>query len=471
VQDASGGEQSLVVGTGAGEGEGAPVVPDPAAGPGAPAGWRFAAWLSVIVGAGLAWRVAYVLAITRHENGKLYDAAWYELQGLTLAGGHFFPVLFGQGPDAAHPPLTSLAITPATYLFGLPPGFTPQRLTMAVLGAAAVALVGILGRSLAGPRAGLLAALVAAAYPDMWMPNGIVMSETLTMLTVTLALLAAYRVLRAPSWWAAALLGTACGLAALNRAELALLVPALAVPAALCASCPSRLRRLGLAGLAALVAVLVVGPWVGRNLVSFQDATFLSTGEGPVLLGANCPDTYSGPLLGGWSITCSIDVPAGGDQSVRSARQTSKALRYVKAHEGRLPVVVAARVGRVWDLFEPVQMADRTVDEGRPVPASLAGLCSYYLLLPLAVLGVVVLRRRRVPVWPLLVLAGVVTVVVAASYGLVRFRAEFEPALVVLAGVGLDALWRAVRRRRVAHRGGVRPPAPPPGAARPPAPG
>lgn len=425
----------------------------------------------MIVAGGLAWRVAYVLAVTRYENTKLYDAAWYELQGLTLTGGHFFPVLFGRGPDAAHPPLTSLAIVPATYLFGLPPGFTPQRLTMALLGAATVALVGILGRALAGPRAGLLAALVAAAYPNMWLPNGIVMAETLTMLTVTLALLAAYRLLRSPSWWVAALLGVACGLSALARAELALLVPVLAVPAALCSRCPSRRRRLGLAGLAALASLLVVGPWVGRNLASFQDPTFLSTGAGPVLLGANCPGTYGGPLLGGWSITCSIHVPAGGDQSVRSARQTTEAERFVEAHLGRLPVVVAARVGRVWDFYQPWQMADRTVDEGRPAPASLAGVLSYYLLLPLAAAGVVALRRRRVPVWPLLVLAGVVTVVAAASYGLVRFRTEFEPALVVLAGVGADALWRAARRRRASRDGPLRPPAPPPGAARPPAPG
>lgn len=432
---------------------------------------RFAAWLSLIVAGGLAWRVAYVLAVTRHENAKLYDAAWYELQGLTLADGHFFPVLFGHGPDAAHPPLTSLAVTPATYLFGLPPGFTPQRLTMALLGAVVVALVGVLGRSLAGPRAGLLAALVAAAYPNMWLPNGIVMSETLTMLTVTLVLLAAYRLLRVPSWWCAALLGAACGLAALNRAELALLVPALAVPAALCSAGPSRRRRCALAALAVLVAAVAVGPWVGRNLASFRDPTFLSTGGGPVLLGANCPDTYGGPLLGGWSITCSIDVPPGGDQSVQSARQTAKAERFIEAHRDRLPVVVAARVGRVWDLYEPLQMADRTVDEGRPVPGSLAGLFSYYLLLPLAVLGAVALRRWRVPVWPLLELAVVVTLVAATGYGLVRFRAELEPVLVVLAGVGLDVLWRLARRGRVRRAGRVRRPAPPPGAARLPAPG
>lgn len=427
---------------------------------------HFAAGLGLIAAAGLAGRVAYVLAVTRHQNARLYDAAWYDLQGLTLAAGHFFPVMFGHGPDAAHPPLTSLVLVPAAYLFGLPPGATPERLTMVLLGTVLVATVGILGRSLAGERVGLLAALVAAAYPNMWMPNGIVMSETVTMLAVTLVLLATYRLLRSPTWAAAALAGLACGTAMLARAELALLVPAVAVPAALCARHRRWDRRLVLAAVAVVVAGLVVGPWVGRNLASFRDPTFLSTGAGPVLAGANCPDTYHGPLLGGWSITCSIDVPAGADQSVTSSRQAAKGVRYAEGHLDRLPVVVAARVGRVWDLYEPLEMVERTVDEGRPAAASLAGLLAYYLLLPPAALGVVVLRRRRVPVWPLLAIAGVVTVVAAAGYGLVRFRAEFEPALVVLAAVGLDTVWRQVRRRWT-----LRPRARPPAAARPPAPG
>jgi 4-amino-4-deoxy-L-arabinose transferase-like glycosyltransferase len=399
-----------------------------------------------VVVAGLVWRVGYVLLVTRHQNSKLYDAAWYELQGLTLAGGHFFPVLFGRGPEAAHPPLTALVLVPAAYLFGVPPGATPERLTMAILGAVVVALVGILGLVLVGERAGLLAALVGAAYPNLWIPNGIVMSETVSMLTATVVLLTAYRLLRSPTWIAAALVGVACAAAMLTRAELVLLVPAVAVPAALAARQLPRPRRIALAAVAVVMAALVVGPWVGRNLASFRDPTFLSTGLGPVLLGANCPGTYAGPLLGGWSITCSLDVRAGADQSVTSSRQTAKALRDVRRHVGRVPVVVAARVGRLWDLYEPLRMIERTtVDEGRPVPASLAGLCSYYLLLPVAVLGVVVLRRRRVPMWPLLAIAGVVTVVAATGYGLVRFRAELEPVLVVLAGVGLDAAWGRAR--------------------------
>jgi hypothetical protein len=112
-----------------------------------------------------------------------------------------------------------------------------------------------------------------------------------------------------------------------------------------------------------------------------------------------------------------------------------------------LPIVVLARVGRVWDLYAPIQMAHSDVNEGRPVPASIAGLIMYYTLLPLGAIGVVVLRRRKITQWPLLVPAISVTIAAAAAFGLVRFRAEFEVSLVVMAAVGLSAAWEWMLRR------------------------
>jgi 4-amino-4-deoxy-L-arabinose transferase-like glycosyltransferase len=424
---------------------------------------RFGLALTGIVLAGLGVRVAYILIVTRHENSKLYDSLWYGFTGLGLSIGQFFRVAFGTAPSAAHPPLTSLLLAPSSWLFGFNAGTTPQRMTMAILGTAVVLCVGLLGRALAGPWVGLTAAFLAAGYPNMWLPNGILMSETPAMLGMALILLAIVRLRRRPTWVSAVLLGVACGAEALVRAELILFIPFLLFPAALAARPASLGRKVGLLGLGVMASALVLAPWVGRNLATFKDPTYISTGDGLALLGANCKNTYYGPALGSWALGCAISDPVRGDESVQAEAEQTKAITYIRHHENRLPVVVAARIGRLWDFFEPIQMADFDVNEGRPRDGSIAGLVTYYALLPFALAGLVVLRRRRMKPWILVVPAGVLTLTAALFYGLVRFRAPFEVCLVILAapalvltGAGFGRLlWWPVRRvRRRGRHGG-----------------
>jgi 4-amino-4-deoxy-L-arabinose transferase-like glycosyltransferase len=407
---------------------------------------RFALALTGIVVVGLAVRVWYVVGFARFETGKLYDAFWYGVTATELSHGEFFRTPFGHAPTAAHPPLTSLLIGSANFVIGSHPGSTFQRLTMAVAGTAVVLVVGLLDRVVAGPWVGLTAAGLAAVAPNFWMPSGILMSETPAMLLMALILLAVVRLLRSPTVFNAVLLGVACGAEALVRAELILLVPGLLVPAVLAARRLPVRRRLGLLAVGLLATAVVLAPWVGRNLATFKDPTYLSTGNGLALLGANCPLTYSGPSLGSWALGCVVGV-SGRDESVQSSRAQHMAVEYAEHHVDRLPVVVLARVGRLWDFYEPIQMAQVDANEGRPEEPALAGLGLYYALLPLGVAGIVILRRRRVCVWYLLVPAGVLTVVSAVFYGLVRFRAPFEVCLVVLAAPPLVLAAQALGRR------------------------
>ena len=401
---------------------------------------RFYRWLAGIVAFGLAFRVGYVLVVTRYENKAFYDAFWYGYTAGNLRAGHFFQI--GGNPTAFHPPLTSLILGVVNLVTPSSPGETALRLTMAVLGAAVVLCVGLLGRSIGGPWVGLTAAALAAVYPNMWMPSGILMSETPAMLFVALILLVIVRMYRSPTLGNAALLGVLCGAATLIRAELILFVPCLLLPAVLAARSLSVRRRLEMLGIGLLMTGLVLAPWVGRNLATFQDPTYISTSNGPVLLGANCSGTYSGPFLGYWLENCSVLAGSQGDESVQSARAEKRALTYASDHVSRLPVVVLARIARTWDLYAPIQMAREGPAEGRPVPAQYAGLVFYYGLLPFGVAGIVVLRRRRIRQWFLLVPAGVVTFVSALNYGTYRFRASFEVCLVVLAAPALVLLFQ-----------------------------
>jgi len=424
--------------------EGAPTRDGPAiGGPMRPR--RFAVALALITLVGLGVRVAYVLVVTIKENSRVYDALWYGVTGNGLAQGQFFREPFGTAPTAAHPPLTSLIIGAVTLPFGVHPGSGLQRLTMAVLGTGVVLCVGLLGRAVAGPWVGLVAAGLAALAPNFWIPNGILMSETPAMLLMALILLGVVRLLRSPTWVIAALLGAACGAEALVRAELILFVPTLLVPAALAARQVALRRRFGLAAVGVLAVLVVLAPWVGRNLATFKDPTYISTGDGLALLGANCPAAYSGPGLGEWHLAC-VASPNANEESVKSSLDQHAAIQFAEHNAGRLPVVMLARIGRLWDLWEPFQMVNVDVNEGRPKPAARAGLFVYYALVPLALAGVVILRRRGLRQWFLLVPAGVLTVVAALFYGTVRFRAPFEVCLVVLAAPALVLVARWLGR-------------------------
>ena len=63
--------------------------------------------------------------------------------------------------------------------------------------------------------------------------------------------------------------------------------------------------------------------------------------------------------------------------------------------------VVAARVGRIWGVYRPIQTVTFSTGEGRPLWAAKAGLFVYWGLVPLALLGAWLTYKRRVTLIPL----------------------------------------------------------------------
>ena len=86
--------------------------------------------------------------------------------------------------------------------------------------------------------------------------------------------------------------------------------------------------------------------------------------------------------------------------------------------------------------------------EGRQRRTEQAGVAVYYLLMVVAAGGVAVLRRRGASLLVLLAPAVVVCLSAVTGYGVPRLRHSFEIPLLVLAAVGLQALWE--RRPRAA---------------------
>ena len=405
---------------------------------------RFTITLGVVVAGALVVRLVYVLVQLRHDplGG---DSLYYSLQGHDLAHGRWFiePYRFRLDhvtePSAYHPPLFSLYLGVVSRLGA--DSFLAHRIAACMVGAAAVGAVGFLGRRLAGNRVGLLAAGIAALYPYLWINDAVVLSESLLALITALMLLAAYAFWRIPSPWRAAALGAGIGLLALTRAEGVLLFALLALPVAFAVPGLDWRRRLERIGVMALAALALVLPWVAFNLARFEAPAYLSTGSGVTLVDSSCNAVYSGPFIGWWSFLC-IPDRISNDEAVNDRENREVALRYVRHHISELPTVVAARVGRMWGVFRPLQTADL---DGRGVNADRAGLAASYVLIPLAIGGLVMLRRRREPILPMLALGAMVTITAALFYGAVRFRVPADVAIVVCAAVALDAAWGKLR--------------------------
>jgi 4-amino-4-deoxy-L-arabinose transferase-like glycosyltransferase len=423
---------------------------------------RFALGLAGIAVLGLGVRLAYVI-FARRNVAVWGDAFFYHHGANLLAHGKGFIAPFQylaqhtRVQAADHPPLYLLFLAiPSALRLESP---LTHMVWSSLLGTGTLIVSGLLGRRVAGVRAGLLAAFLVAVYPNIWVYDGALLSETMAIFVATLAILLTYRAWERPSLGRIASLGAACGAAALARSELALLTPALLLPVALSAGgvpIGVRLQRLG-AG--ALVALVVVAPWVGYNLVRFEHPVLLSSQLEPTLAGANCRDTYHGRSLGLLTTTCLAGTSATDDQSVTAERLRPRVTRFVRANLSRVPVVVAVRVGRVTGLYRPAQQVDVDVFlEGRERWLAIAGLVSYYCVAAGAIAGAIVLRRRRSPpLFPLLVLPGIVLVTVALTYGTTRFRAAAETSLAVLAAVAVDALWTAIAAARRTGRPGETP--------------
>src|SRR5262249_61256158 len=91
------------------------------------------------------------------------------------------------------------------------------------------------------------------------------------------------------------------------------------------------------------------------------------------------------------------------DDSQFDTAARRKGLDYIRDHLDRFPVVVAARVGRIWGVFRPQEDIENDIFfERRGTFPSWSGAIMYYALLPAAIYALVIMRRRRVPISPMI---------------------------------------------------------------------
>jgi 4-amino-4-deoxy-L-arabinose transferase-like glycosyltransferase len=409
---------------------------------------RFAQTVAVVALCGGLLRLLDLLTVARHTVG-IGDWWFYHWQANLIADGRGFldPFQLLQHrvvPSAGHPPLYPLVLAGLSKA-GITSSLGHRSLGV-VLGMVSIVLIALIARRVAGPAAGVAAAIVAALYPIFIGADADLMSETLYGPLIAGALLAGLSLRERPRLASAGLLGALIALAALTRSEALLLLPLLGLPLAWRGGGGgARVARLAVVVAA---CALVLAPWMIRNATTFDRFVPISTNDATVVAGANCDLTYHGVDLGGWNIAC-ISPRRDADESVQAATWRREGIDYAKNHLGRLPVVVAVRFLRVWDLWQPrrqVQFA-----EGRQRHVEQAGVAMYFLLLPLAAYGFLRLRDG----WTRWILATpfiAVSIAAVVGYGVPRLRHAAEIPLVVLAGIAIPSLLTRLSERRQRRR-------------------
>ena len=114
------------------------------------------------------------------------------------------------------------------------------------------------------------------------------------------------------------------------------------------------------------------------------------------------------------------------------------------------------RPGTPWGALGGTDKIAFDVIEGRSQTAARIALMQYYLLVPFAIAGAVIMWRRRVTIVPLVSLVIVACVTAVYTFGNTRYRSIAEVAIVAFAAVAIEVVlgrllvgWRSRRSQPV----------------------
>lgn len=418
--------------------------------------------LSALAGAmalGAAVVIAYVLA-TR-PNELLGDQIEYHSEGVFFTQGKpwWSTLPFG----IAHASTWKAPVYPAWVGFWYELlGNSPVRVAIVqglILAPLSVLATWLLGRRLFGARVALAAAFVVAVFPLAWEFFGLLYAEALAVPLTTLIFFLFLD--RAPSRGLAIGVGAAIGLAMLVRPTSFFLFAGLLATWVILAGWR---RGIGHTAIAVAVAALVVIPWTIRNAVVTDGGFVPISIQDGAAFGTFNEESASDPVYPyAWRFRLEdppevMEGPPVEDDVFRSELQDA-AFDYISEHPESVPKAFFWNgLSRFWDVRRPARAVDEVAFDGRSEAMTWIGLAMYYVLLPLALLGLWRMRARRALVVPILVTALAASVVFTVQ-GATRYRAPLEPLIVVLAAAAIPAL---SARRGVGPREEESPPPRPP---------
>lgn len=398
------------------------------------------------------------------------DAFYHHGQANLLAdhGEYVNPIIHlntGELIDSAGDPPLFAAYLAAWSRIGFD-GITDHRVVASFWGFVLVLAVGLFTRRLAGNVAGVIAALIAALHPLMWINDTMLLSEGMYQPFVVLMFWAAYEWIRVPSRRNVAVLGVAIALATMIRAEAISLYGFMVLPliwwGVRALDTREKVRQTVLCGVAGLA---LMSPWLVYNNLRFEKPVTISAVTGTVMMAGACDEAWSGPSMGFWA-NCFLargldeeieEILPGTwpddeadrvyyDESVVDEFNREKAIEYYLDNWRDYPQVAFARIGRSLEFFRvshTLQMQYRV--EGRWEEPSTIGLGIYYALVPFTVVGALLLRRRRIRLTPLLSMWPMIMLASATTFGLTRYRVPVDVAMIVLGSVAISWVFHRLR--------------------------
>lgn len=410
--------------------------------------------LGAVVATGAVVRVLW--ALKAQPPGELRDPTFYLVLADHVAAGDGYRYGYeaNQGITAYYPPGYPVALGALTWLVrGALPG-TASAFDVAIwfnvaLSVATIGLVFVLGRRLAGVRAGLAAAAVWALWPNLIFHSGIVLTETLFLFLLVLTLVVLLgnpRSAAAPGRARLVTAGVLFGLTLLVRPVSIVVAPVLLL-LWWGAGARAALSRLALLGVAT-VAVLV--PWSVRSTLAMDEPVLMSLNFGDNLCLGHNPGASGG--FGELGVYCydGDDLRRPEYETRRQSENISRALTYIRENPGttlrRTPSKLRITLQDDYDGLEVAEDfgAGPIMSSGARSTLELAANAFYLLVAGAAVAGGVVLVRRPDPARRglFLVVAGVVQLAAPlVTFGDARFKMPLYPTLAVCAGVAVAALW------------------------------
>jgi Flp pilus assembly protein TadD len=385
---------------------------------------------AIVFAAALALRAAIVVQLggTALFRTPELDSIEYFQWAQQIAHGDFsWPAAPSHGPG--------YPFFLAALLFASRGSMFSVHILQAVAGSVTAVIIALIGRRIAGEKAGLAAGLFAAFYGPLALIDVSILAEGLFVLLLSASLLAMFRSAAAkPPFWVLFFAGTALGLAIIVRPTAAILTPVYAY------FVWRRATRTAFLVFAIAVAYPVL-PVLAHNWMSTGDLLAIQSGGGMNFYIGNSPqhDGTAWARPGGtWDWLRGEAWRAG----IRGAAQedqyyVSKTFAEMRAAPAQFLALVARKLA--W-LTQTEEIRDSHCYDFFLQRAPLLRVAMRFsVLLPFAVFGIWI-SRRSMPWLVAAYLIALTTGILALVIGM-RYRMPLLPALFVFAGIGAASLF------------------------------